>query len=193
MSIGFAILITHGLLSVYNMTRTRISLIKYVLLITFILVLAANITSSAFTYYVRRPPQIADYFNGNERILAERLSKKQNEVIDIYSHTPYDVFFAYQILGGKINFEFLSPFSQLNPTLFHYGKNTYIPCSGHARSFVNKSMNIRVVERGCVDDQTAQLIEGTINSDNIIYSSGKSGQPIYFIIPANRIIPLPES
>jgi hypothetical protein len=54
-------------------------------------------------------------------------------------------------------------------------------------------MNIRVVERGCVDDQTAQLIEATINSDNIIYSSGKSGQPIYFIIPANRIIPLPES
>ncbi len=193
MSIGFAILIAHGLLSSYYVVKSSAPSIRYVLLMTSIVILIANIATSAFTYYVRRPPQIADYFNRNGQILAERLSKKQNEAIDIYSHTPYDVFFAYQILGGKINFEFLSPFSQLNPTLFHYGKNTYIPCSGHARSFVNKSMNIRVVERGCVDDQTAQLIEGAINSDNIIYSSGKSGQPIYFIIPANRIIPLPES
>lgn len=193
MSIGIAILITHGLLSAYYMTRSSTSSIKHMLLITFILVLATNIALSAFTYYVRRPPQIVDYFNENELVLAERLSKKQNEPINIYSHSPYDIFFAYQILHRGINFEYLSPFSQLNPTPLHYENNTYIPCNGHARSFINKSMNIRVIERGCVDDQTAQLIEATINSDNIVYSSGKSGQPIYFIIPANRIIPLRES
>lgn len=193
MTVGFAILITQGLIKYYSYLRLRYQLTRYLLIAIFILGLMGNIAFSAFTYYIRRPPQVADFFNGNEQILAKRLSKRHGESIDVFSHAPYDIFFAYQILNGGINFMHIPTISLLRPTPLQYEKISYASCDGHARSFINKSINIRVVERGCVDDLSAQLIESTINSDNIIYSSGNSGQPVYFIIPANIVIPLSES
>ncbi len=52
---------------------------------------------------------------------------------------------------------------------------------------------IRIAVAVCMSTFIAQSNDSKINSDNIIYSSEKSDQQIYLIIPANKVFPVPES
>lgn len=191
MSIGFALLISQGLISSYLMLKSKTLLVRYMSLIIFITGLIANIATSAFTYYKQRPLQASEFFVEKERQIALKMLASRGKHT-VFAQIPQEVALAYQLLAGDVNLFLASPISLARPQTFHLGVNQYVKCEGNARDFVNDSKETRIIERSCTDDMVAKNIEEKVGESNIIRTSDFSHQPVYYYIPAGVEIIVPR-
>jgi len=191
MSIGFSILISHGIITITEFIKSHRSLYRYAFYVVIGLCILINVSFSAFTYYMRRPPQITEFFFEKERQVAQKMISPE-ELHSVYSQNPQDVFLAYQLSLRQINFSEMPPLSLGFPQTFQVGDNHYIKCQGNARDFMNVFKSIRIIERSCVDDLVAKVIEDKIGESNIVRTSDFSHLPVYYYIPAGVEIIVPQ-
>jgi 4-amino-4-deoxy-L-arabinose transferase-like glycosyltransferase len=191
MSIGFALLISQGLISSHLMLKSKTLLLKYMSLIVFIACLIANIATSAFTYYKQRPLQASEFFVEKERQIALKMLVS-SEKHTVYAQIPQEVALAYQLLAGDVKLFMVSPISLARPQTFYSGVNRYVKCEGNARDFVNISKDVRIIERSCTDDLIAKTIEEQVGESNIVRTSDFSHLPVYYYIPAGVEIMVPR-
>ncbi len=191
MTIGFALLISQGLISSYFMLKSRTLVVRCIFLIVFMTGLIANIATSAFTYYKQRPLQASEFFVEKERQIALKMLTS-GEKHTVYAQIPQEVALAYQLVSGGVRLFETPPISLARPQTFHSGENQYVKCEGNARDFVNISKDARIIERSCTDDLVAKTIEERIGESNIIRTSDFSHLPVYYYIPAGVEIAAPS-
>lgn len=191
MSFGLTLLIAHGLITTHEGLKSKHPLLKMGLIGLFCIAGSINIVFAAFTYYIRRPPQVAEFFVEKERQIGLKILTSQMKHV-VYAQIPQEVALAYLVLSPNFTIDNTARISLSKPQTFYYGIHQYIRCEGDARDFVNTSKDIRVIERSCTDDISAKAIEEAVGESNIIRTSDFSHLPVYYYIPAGVHISIPR-
>lgn len=148
-AVGFAYLISLGILFYGEVTRSLNRIFKYVFMVLFLATLGISLVYFSYNYFFRRPFTVSESFFESERQLSNYLLAHQSDTLTIYHTSPQDMFLTYLFFDNTVNYNGLKlNLDEKNNQ--HIGNFTFINCNLH-KNYMDQT-GVIVFER-CLSDK----------------------------------------